>query len=51
MIRGALILAAGYVVGYLHAASQTDEIQQVVNNFKQSIAEVDTPEPEQETTP
>lgn len=39
MIRGALILAIGYIAGYSHAAAHNDEITKTVQDVKKAWAE------------
>lgn len=41
MLRGAFILALGYIAGYSHAASQNAEIARVVQDIKRAWAEAD----------
>lgn len=46
MFRGAFILAIGYIAGYSHAASRTDEIGKVVQDIKKvwaDLGEADIP--------
>jgi len=39
MLRGAFILAIGYIAGYSHAAARNDEIAKTVLDIKKAWAE------------
>lgn len=43
MIKGAFILAIGYIAGFTHAAARNDEIGRVVLDIKKVWAEVGEP--------
>lgn len=43
MIRGAIILAIGYIAGYSHATARNEEVAKAVQDLRKAWADAATP--------